>query len=237
MSAIAFQMPEKVSMEKASDFDGTFTFRPLEKGYGVTMGNALRRVLLSSLEGYAITSIKIPGAQHEFSTIEGVVEDLVDLVLNLKQVRFKKIADHADDKIFINIKKQKAFKAGDIAKFTSAFEIMNPDLVICHLDPAAHVELEITIEKGRGYVPADENKPANAPIGLIPIDAIFTPIKNVKYKVENVRVEQKTDYEKLIMDIQTDGTIHPEQALERAAHLMIKHFMLFSNNNMVLETA
>ena len=237
MSAIAFQMPEKVSMEKASDFDGTFTFRPLEKGYGVTMGNALRRVLLSSLEGYAITSIKIPGAQHEFSTIEGVVEDLVDLVLNLKQVRFKKIADHADDKIFINIKKQKAFKAGDIAKFTSAFEIMNPDLVICHLDPAAHVELEITIEKGRGYVPADENKPANAPIGLIPIDAIFTPIKNVKYKVENVRVEQKTDYEKLIMDIQTDGTIHPEQALERAAHLMIKHFMLFSDNNMVLEIA
>jgi DNA-directed RNA polymerase subunit alpha len=237
MSAIAFQMPEKVSMEKVDSFYSTFTFKPLEKGYGVTIGNALRRVLLSSLEGYAITSIKIPGAQHEFSTIEGVVEDLVELVLNLKQVRFKKIADNANDKICISIKKQEVFKAGDIAKFTPALEILNPDFVICHLDPTANIELEIMVEKGRGYIPAEENKPANAAIGLIPIDAIFTPIRKVSYKVENIRVEQKTDYEKLIIDIQTDGSIHPEQALERAASLIIKHFLLFSDNNMVLEAS
>jgi DNA-directed RNA polymerase subunit alpha len=237
MSAIAFQMPEKVSMEKVDSFYGTFTFRPLEKGYGVTIGNALRRVLLSSLEGYAITSIKIPGAQHEFSTIEGVVEDIVELILNLKQVRFKKITEHANDKIFISIKKQEVFKAGDIAKFTPALEILNPDFVICHLDPTANIELEMMVEKGRGYVPAEDNKPANAAIGLIPIDAIFTPIKKVTYKVENIRVEQKTDYEKLVIDIQTDGSIHPEQALERAANLIIKHFLLFSDNNMVLEAS
>ena len=237
MSAIAFQMPEKVSMEKVDSFYSTFTFKPLEKGYGVTIGNALRRVLLSSLEGYAITSIKIPGAQHEFSTIEGVVEDIVELVLNLKQVRFKKITDNANDKICISIKKQEVFKAGDIAKFTPALEILNPDFVICHLDPTANIELEIMVEKGRGYIPAEENKPANAAIGLIPIDAIFTPIRKVSYKVENIRVEQKTDYEKLIIDIQTDGSIHPEQALERAASLIIKHFLLFSDNNMVLEAS
>ncbi|HAN49689.1 MAG TPA: DNA-directed RNA polymerase subunit alpha [Amoebophilaceae bacterium] len=237
MSAIVFQMPEKVSMEKVDNFYSTFTFKPLEKGYGVTIGNTLRRVLLSSLEGYAITSIKIPGAQHEFSTIEGVVEDIVELILNLKQVRFKKIADNANDKICISIKKQEVFKAGDIAKFTPALEILNPDFVICHLDPIANIELEIMVEKGRGYIPAEENKPANAAIGLIPIDAIFTPIKKVSYKVENIRVEQKTDYEKLIIDIQTDGSIHPEQALERAASLIIKHFLLFSDNNMVLEAS
>ncbi len=237
MSAIVFQMPEKVSMEKVDNFYSTFTFKPLEKGYGVTIGNTLRRVLLSSLEGYAITSIKIPGAQHEFSTIEGVVEDIVELILNLKQVRFKKIADNANDKICISIKKQEVFKAGDIAKFTPALEILNPDFVICHLDPIANIELEIIVEKGRGYIPAEENKPANAAIGLIPIDAIFTPIKKVSYKVENIRVEQKTDYEKLIIDIQTDGSIHPEQALERAASLIIKHFLLFSDNNMVLEAS
>lgn len=235
MSAIAFQMPEKVSVEKADSFYGTFTFKPLEKGYGATIGNALRRVLLSSLEGYAITSIKIPGVQHEFSTIEGVVEDIVDLTLNLKQVRFKKIADHTSDKIFISIKNQDVFRAGDIAKFTSALEVLNPDFVICHLDRTVNIELEIMIEKGRGYVPAEENRPVNAPIGLIPIDAIFTPIKKVSYKVENIRVEQKTDYEKLIIDIQTDGSIHPEQALEHASSLIIKHFLLFSNNNMVPE--
>jgi DNA-directed RNA polymerase subunit alpha len=237
MSAIAFQMPEKVSMEKIDNFYGTFTFKPLEKGYGVTIGNALRRVLLSSLEGYAITSIKIPGVQHEFSTIKGVVEDIVALVLNLKQVRFKKIADHVNDKIFISIKKQEVFKAGDIAKFTPALEILNPDFVICHLDPTASIELEMIVEKGRGYVPAEENKPANAAIGLIPIDAVFTPIKKVTYKVENIRVEQKTDYEKLIIDIQTDGSIHPEQALEHASNLIIKHFLLFSDNNMILEAS
>jgi DNA-directed RNA polymerase subunit alpha len=235
MSAIAFQMPEKVSMEKVDNFYGTFTFKPLEKGYGVTIGNALRRVLLSSLEGYAITSIKIPSVQHEFSTIEGVVEDVVDLVLNLKQVRFKKIADHTNDKIFISIKNQEVFKAGDIAKFTPALEILNPDFVICHLDPTANIELELMVEKGRGYVPAEENRPANAAVGLIPIDAIFTPIKNVSYKIENIRVEQRTDYEKLIIDMQTDGSVHPEEALERASSLIIKHFLLFSNNNMVPE--
>jgi DNA-directed RNA polymerase subunit alpha len=235
MSAIAFQMPEKVSMEKADNFCGTFTFKPLEKGYGATIGNALRRVLLSSLEGYAITSIKIPGVQHEFSTIEGVVEDIVDLTLNLKQVRFKKITDHTNDKIFISIKNKEVFKAGDIAEFTSALEILNPDFVICHLDPTVNMELEITVERGRGYVPAEENRPANAAIGLIPIDAIFTPIKKVSYKIENIRVEQKTDYEKLVIDIQTDGSVHPEQALERASSLIIKHFLLFSDNNMVPE--
>jgi DNA-directed RNA polymerase subunit alpha len=235
MSAIAFQMPEKVSIEKIDGFYGTFTFKPLEKGYGVTIGNALRRVLLSSLEGYAITSIKIPGVQHEFSTIEGVVEDIVDLTLNLKRVRFKKLVDHTNDRIFVSIKNQEVFKAGDIARFTSALEVLNPDFVICHLDPAVNIELEITVERGRGYVPAEENRPTNAAIGLIPIDAIFTPIKKVSYKLENIRVEQKTDYEKLIIDIQTDGSIHPEQALKRASDLIIKHFMLFSNSSMVQE--
>lgn len=235
MSAMEFQIPEKVSMEKSNEFQGTFVFKPLERGYGVTIGNSLRRVLLSSLEGYAITSIRVPGVLHEFSTIEGVVEDIVELVLNLKQIRFKKIADHTSDKILISIKNQELFKAGDIAEFTSAFQIMNPDLIICHLSPSAHVELEISIEKGRGYVPAEENKPLNAVAGLIPIDAIFTPIKNVRYWVEDFRVERKTDYEKLIIDLQTDGTIHPEQALVCAAKLMIKHFLLLSNDNMVIE--
>lgn len=235
MSAIPFQMPEKVSMEKADNFRGTFTFKPLEQGYGVTIGNTLRRVLLSSLEGYAITSLTIPGVQHEFSTIDGVVEDVVELVLNLKQVRFKKISDTVEEKINISVRQQEVLTAKDIAKYTSSFEILNPDFVIAHLDPKAHVEISITIENGRGYVSSEENKPADAPIGLIPIDAVFTPIKSVQCKVENVRVEQKTDYEQLIIDIQTDGSIHPEKALERAADLVIKHFMLFSDHNMVME--
>jgi DNA-directed RNA polymerase subunit alpha len=237
MSVIAFQMPEKVSIEKSDIFNSTFTFKPLEKGYGVTIGNTLRRILLSSLEGYAITSIRIPGIQHEFSTLKGIVEDITELVLSLKQVRFKKVAGHTNDKILISIKKQEVFKAGDIVKFTSALEVLNPDFVICHLDPTAHIELELTVERGRGYIPAEENKPANAAIGLIAIDAIFTPIKSVSYRVENIRVEQKTDYEKLIIDIQTDGSIHPEQALERASKLIIEHFLLFSDNNMVLEVS
>lgn len=235
MSAIAFQIPEKMSTQQVSDFHSIFTFRPFEKGYGVTIGNSLRRVLLSSLEGHAITSIKVPGVQHEFSTIEGMTEDVVELVLNLKQVRLKKIAAHTDDKIVVSIKKQKTFKAGDIAKFTSAFEVMNPDFVICHLDPSAQIELEVTVEQGRGYVPAEENTPPNAAIGLIPIDAIFTPIKNVKYKVENFRVEQKTDYEKLTIDLQTDGTVHPDQALKQAANILVKHFSLFSDDSLVPE--
>jgi DNA-directed RNA polymerase subunit alpha len=236
MSILAFQMPEKVVMEKSDDFHGLFTFKPLEKGYGVTIGNALRRILLSSLEGYAITGIKIPGVLHEFSTIEGVVEDVAEIILNLKMVRFRKLADNFDNKIIVSIKKQKQFKAGDITKFTSAFEILNPEHVICNLDESAHFEIELTIEKGRGYLPAEENKPAEQVFGFIPIDAIFTPIKNVKYGVENTRVEQKTDYEKLVVDIETDGSIHPEKALEGAAHILIQHFRLFSDKSIELET-
>ena len=237
MSILAFQMPEKVVMEKADDFHGLFTFKPLEKGYGVTIGNALRRILLSSLEGYAITGIKVPSVLHEFSTVEGVVEDVAEIILNLKMVRFKKIGDSFDNKINIIVKNQKTFKAGDIANFTSSFEILNPDHVICNLDSASELEIELTIEKGRGYLPADENKPAEQLFGFIPIDAIFTPIKNVKFSVDNTRVEQKTDYEMLVMDIETDGSIHPEVALKGAATILIQHFMLFSDQTMILESA
>ncbi|MEC7752721.1 MULTISPECIES: DNA-directed RNA polymerase subunit alpha [Roseivirga] len=236
MSILAFQIPEKVVMEKADDFHGQFIFKPLEKGYGVTIGNALRRILLSSLEGYAITGIKIPGVLHEFSTIEGVVEDVSEIILNLKKVRFKKISDTVDNKINVVIEGQDKFNAGDIGKFTSAFEILNPEDVVCHFDPSVKFEIELTIEKGRGYLPAEENKPSEQVFGYIPIDAIFTPIKNVKYSVENTRVEQKTDYEMLILDIKTDGSIHPENALKGAAHILIQHFMLFSDQNMILET-
>lgn len=237
MSILAFQMPEKVVMEKADDFRGLFTFKPLEKGYGVTIGNALRRILLSSLEGYAITGVKIPGILHEFSTIEGVVEDVSDVILNLKMVRFKKVSDTVESKIIIPIKNQKQLKAGDIGKYTTTFEILNPDLVICNLDDSIEFELELTVEKGRGYVPAEENKPSEQVFGFIPIDAIFTPIKNVKYSVENTRVEQKTDYEQLIIELETDGSIHPENALKGASNILIKHFMLFSDQTMILETA
>ncbi len=237
MSFIAFQIPEKVVMEKADDFRGLFTFKPLEKGYGVTIGNAFRRILLSSLEGYAITGIKIPGVLHEFSTIEGVKEDVSEIILSLKMVRFKKITDPVESKITIPVKKLKVLKAGDLSKYTTTFEILNPDLEICHLDEKAEFEIELTIEKGRGYVPAEENKPAEQIFGFIPIDAIFTPIKNVKYSVENTRVEQKTDYEMLVLDIETDGSIHPEVALKGAANILIKHFMLFSDQTMILETA
>lgn len=229
-------MPDKVVMEKSDDFRGLFTFKPLEKGYGVTIGNALRRILLSSLEGYAITGIKIPGVLHEFSTIEGVVEDVAEIILNLKQVRFKKVSEANDTKITVAVKKQKQFKAGDLAKTTTAFEILNPDHVICTLDESAHFEIELTIEKGRGYLPAEENKPTEQVFGFIPIDAVFTPIKNVKYSVENTRVEQKTDYEKLLIDIETDGSIHPEKALEGAAFILIQHFRLFSDKSIELET-
>ncbi|MBO9699616.1 MAG: DNA-directed RNA polymerase subunit alpha [Sporocytophaga sp.] len=237
MSILAFQMPEKVVMEKADDFHGLFEFKPLEKGYGVTIGNALRRILLSSLEGYAVTGIKIPGVLHEFSTIEGVMEDVSEIILNLKMVRFKKVADTNESKIVVSLKKQEVFKAGDIGKFTSSFQILNPEHVICHLDNSVSMDVELTLEKGRGYVPAEENKPAEQVFGFIPIDAIFTPIKNVKYSVENTRVEQKTDYEKLILDIETDGSIHPEDALKGAANILIKHFMLFSDQTMTFETA
>lgn len=237
MSILAFQMPEKVVMDKADDFRGLFEFKPLEKGYGVTIGNALRRILLSSLEGYAITSIKIPGVLHEFSTIQGVVEDVCEIILNLKMVRFKKISDNVDSKVVVSLKNKDIFTAGDIASFTSTYQILNPDLVICHLDSSINFEIEITLEKGRGYVSADENRPSEQVFGLIPIDAIFTPIKNVKYSIENTRVEQKTDYEKLILDIETDGSIHPEDALKGAANILIKHFMLFSDQTMTFEAS
>lgn len=237
MSILAFQMPEKVVMEKADDFHGLFTFKPLERGYGVTIGNALRRILLSSLEGYAITGIKIPGVLHEFSTIEGVVEDVSEIILNLKMVRFRKVSEVVDSKISISVKNKKELTAGDISEFTSSFEILNPELVICSLDESTELELELVVEKGRGYLPAEENKPSEQVFGFIPVDAIFTPIKNVKYSVENTRVEQKTDYEKLIIDIETDGSIHPENALKGAANILIQHFMLFSDQNMILETA
>ncbi|MGB3182265.1 MAG: DNA-directed RNA polymerase subunit alpha [Cyclobacteriaceae bacterium] len=235
MSILAFQMPEKVVMEKADDFHGLFTFKPLEKGYGVTIGNALRRILLSSLEGYAVVGIKIPGVLHEFSTIEGVVEDVAEVILNFKGVRFKKLTDVVDNKITVTIKNQSVFKAGDINNFTNGFEVLNPDHVICHLDESVEMEVELMVDKGRGYVPAEENRPNEQVFGYIPIDAIFTPIKNVKYSVENTRVEQKTDYEKLILDIETDGSIHPEAALKGAANILIQHFMLFSDQTMILE--
>ncbi len=230
-------MPEKVVMEKADDFHGLFTFKPLEKGYGVTIGNALRRILLSSLEGYAITGIRIPGVLHEFSTIEGVVEDVSEIILNLKMVRFKKVSDIVENKINISLKNKKVFKAGDIAKFTNSFEVLNPDQDICNLDETFNLDLEVVVEKGRGYLPAEEIRQTEQVFGYIPIDATFTPIKNVKFSVENTRVEQKTDYEKLILDIETDGSVHPEYALKGAANILIQHFMLFSDQTMILETA
>jgi DNA-directed RNA polymerase subunit alpha len=230
-------MPDKVVMEKADDFRGLFEFKPLEKGYGVTIGNALRRILLSSLEGYAVTGIKIPGVLHEFSSIEGVVEDVSEIILNLKMVRFRKVSEAMDNKIVVTVKDARVLKAGDIAKFTSSFDVLNPDQVICNLDPTVNMEIELYIDRGRGYVPADENRPADQAFGYIAIDAIFTPIKNVKYSVENTRVEQKTDYEKLLIDIETDGSIHPEDALKGAANILIQHFMLFSDQTMTFETA
>lgn len=237
MSILAFQKPDKVLMQKATDFEGSFEFKPLEPGFGVTIGNALRRILLSSLEGYAITSIRIPGVDHEFTTIKGVTEDVVELVLNLKQVRFKAKFDNADaEKIYVTVKGKDGFVAGDIEKFSSNFTVLNPELLICTMDSSVNFEIELTVEKGRGYVPADENKQVDAAIGVIPIDSVFTPIKNVKYAVENTRVEQKTDYEKLIIDLKTDGSIHPEEALKEAAKILIQHFMLFSDESITLES-
>lgn len=237
MSILAFQMPDKVVMEKADDFRGTFEFKPLEKGYGVTIGNALRRILLSSLEGYAITSVKLSGVLHEFSSIEGVMEDVTEIILNLKQVRFKQTGEVMDNKINVKIKNQTVFRAGDIAKFTPYFTILNPELEIFHLEDSKELDVELIVEKGRGYVPADEPRSNEPAFGHIAIDAIFTPIKNVKYAIENTRVEQKTDYEKLVLDIETDGSIHPEDALKGAAYILIQHFMLFSDQTMTFETA
>jgi len=236
MSILAFQMPEKVVMEKADDFHGLFEFKPLEKGYGVTIGNALRRILLSSLEGYAITSVKISSVLHEFSAIEGVHEDVSEIILNLKKIRFKKAQEILENKVTLKVKGQTAITAGDIAKFTPYFTVLNPDLVICHLDSSKELDIELFIEKGRGYVPADEPRANELPFGHIAIDAIYTPIKNVKFSIENTRVEQKTDYEKLVLDIETDGSIHPEDALKGSAYILIQHFMLFSDQTMTFET-
>ncbi|NNC82718.1 MAG: DNA-directed RNA polymerase subunit alpha [Flavobacteriales bacterium] len=237
MPILDFQKPDKVIMIESDERSGSFEFRPLEPGYGVTVGNALRRILLSSLEGFAITSVRIEGVDHEFSTIKGVVEDITEIVLNLKQVRFKQqIEDTNSEKLKVTVSGKDTFTAGDIGNFTSAFQVLNPDLVIAHMDKKVKIELELTIGKGRGYVPAEENKISNAPIGTIFTDSIFTPIKNVKYNIENFRVEQKTDYEKLIIDLMTDGSISPKDALQEAAKILIHHFMLFSDEKITLET-
>ncbi|MEZ4804800.1 MAG: DNA-directed RNA polymerase subunit alpha [Bacteroidia bacterium] len=237
MPILAFQKPERVIMHKDTDFYGLFEFSPLERGYGITIGNSLRRILLSSLEGHAITSIRIQGVEHEFTTIKGVSEDITELVLNLKQVRLKKVGSSDDhEKVFISIKGKEQFTAGDISRYTNSFEVLNPDLVICNMEPFVNLEMEISIDKGRGYVPAEENKTKDAQIGLIAIDSIFTPIKNVKFSIEDFRVEQKTDYEKLIIELQTDGSIHPENALKEAANILIQHFILFSDENILLDS-
>ncbi|MEW7279959.1 DNA-directed RNA polymerase subunit alpha [Aquimarina sp. 2201CG1-2-11] len=236
MAILNFQKPDKVIMIDSTEFDGKFEFRPLEPGYGLTVGNALRRVLLSSLEGFAITSLRIEGVDHEFSTISGVVEDVTEIILNLKQVRFKRqIEDIDNESVTISISGQEQLTAGDFQKFISGFQVLNPDLVICNMDKKVALNLEITIEKGRGYVPAEENKKTNAPIGTIFTDSIYTPIVNVKYSIENYRVEQKTDYEKLVFEIATDGSIHPKDALTEAAKILIHHFMLFSDERITLE--
>lgn len=236
MAILNFQKPDQVIMNHATDFEGQFEFRPLEPGYGLTVGNALRRVLLSSLEGYAFSSVRIEGVEHEFATIKGVVEDVTEIILNLKQVRFKRQIEEQDsERISVSIKGQEKLTAGDLGRFSSNFQILNPDLVICNLDATVKLEMELTIDKGRGYVPAEENKKLDASLGTIAMDSIFTPIKNVKYSIENYRVEQKTDYEKLLLDITTDGSIHPKAALTDAAKILIQHFMLVSDEKISLE--
>ena len=237
MAILDFQKPDKVIMIESDDFQGQFEFRPLEPGYGITVGNALRRILLSSLEGFAIASIKIDGVDHEFSTIKGVVDDVTEIILNLKQVRFKQQIEGTDtEKVIVSVSGQETLTAGDIGKFTTAFQVLNPDLVICRMDKSVNINMEIEIIKGRGYLPAEENKAANTPIGTIAIDSIFTPIKNVKYSIDNFRVEQKTDYEKLVLDIKTDGSISPKDALQEAAKILIHHFMLFSDERITLDS-
>jgi len=237
MAILDFQKPDKVIMLNSDDFNGEFEFRPLEPGYGITIGNSLRRILLSSLEGFAISSIKIQGADHEFTTLKGIVEDVTEIVLNLKQVRFKRQIEGTDtETVIVSVSNQQQLTAGDLGKFTSAFQVLNPDLVICNMESSVKFEMELTIVKGRGYVPAEENKSANAPFGTIFIDSIFTPIVNVQYSIENYRVEQKTDYEKLVFNIKTDGSIHPKDALKEAAKILIHHFMLFSDERITLDS-
>ncbi|RYD54804.1 MAG: DNA-directed RNA polymerase subunit alpha [Sphingobacteriales bacterium] len=238
MAILNFQKPDKIVLQKATDFEAQFEFRPLEPGYGVTIGNALRRVLLSSLEGYAITAIKIAGADHEFATIKGVLEDVTEIILNLKQVRLKKAVegDVTTDRVELTIKGQENFTAGMIGEALPNFEVMNPELVICNMDATATFQIELHIGKGRGYVPAEENRPKDAPLGIIAIDSIYTPIKNVKYSIENTRVEQRTDFEKLIMEVITDGTIHPEEAVKEASRILIQHLMIITDENISLDT-
>lgn len=237
MAILAFQKPDKVIMLEATDHFGKFEFRPLEPGYGITVGNALRRILVSSLEGYAITTVKISGVDHEFSTIPGVIEDVTEIILNLKQVRLKKVVEDIDsEKVNLSISGQNEFKAGFLSNFISGFKVLNPELVICRMEPDVRLDIQVTINKGRGYVPAEENKYEDAEFGVIPIDSIHTPIKNVKFDVENYRVEQKTDYEKLILEINTDGSIHPKDALKEAAKILIYHFMLFSDEKITLDS-
>jgi DNA-directed RNA polymerase subunit alpha len=237
MAILNFQKPDKIVLQKATEFEAQFEFRPLEPGYGVTIGNALRRVLLSSLEGYAIIGIRIEGVDHEFATIKGITEDVLEIILNLKQVRFKKKVDHEvpSEKITLSIKNKSEFTAGMIGEATQSFDVMNPDLLICTLDNSAKLDIELTISKGRGYVPAEDNKVKDAPFGYIPTDSIFTPIKNVKYAIENTRVEQRTDYEKLIMDVSTDGTIHPEEAVKQASRILIQHLMIITDENITFD--
>ncbi len=237
MAILSFQKPDKVIMLEANARYGKFEFRPLEPGYGITVGNALRRILLSSLEGFTITTVKIEGIDHEFSTITGVIEDVTDIILNLKQIRFKRIVDDVDnEKVILKLAGQDTFKAGNLNSAMTSFEVLNPDLVVFRMEPDVKLQIEFTINKGRGYVPAEENEPDDAEFGVIAIDSIFTPVRNVKYTVENYRVEQKTDYEKLVLEIETDGSIHPKEALKEAAKILIYHFMLFSDEKITLDS-
>ncbi len=237
MAILNFQKPDKIILQKATDFEAQFEFRPLEPGYGVTIGNALRRVLLNSLEGYAIVGIRIEGVDHEFATIKGITEDVLEIILNLKQVRFKKKVDHevSQEKISLSIKNKQEFTAAMIGEATQSFEIMNPELLICTLDTSAKLDIELSVSKGRGYVSAEDNKVKDAPLGYIPTDSIFTPIKNVKYAIENTRVEQRTDFEKLIMEVSTDGTIHPEEAVKQASRILIQHLMIITDENITFD--
>ena len=239
MSILNFQQPDKIILQKATDFEGTFEFKPLEPGFGQTIGNSIRRVLLSSLEGFAISAIRIAGVDHEFSTIKGVVQDVVDIILNLKQVRIKQLISDEDldsEKVYMTISGKEEFRAKDIEEHTNIFKVMNPELLICNMEPFVNMEIELTVSKGRGYRPADENLPKDAPIGVIPIDAIYTPIKNVAYKVSNTRVGQRTDYEKLTLDVTTDGTIHPEEAVKEASRILIQHLMLITDENITFDS-
>ncbi|MEA1877547.1 MAG: DNA-directed RNA polymerase subunit alpha [Bacteroidota bacterium] len=237
MAILAFQKPDRVIMLESDSMFGKFEFRPLEPGYGITIGNSLRRILLSSLEGYAITTVKLEGVDHEFTTVKGVIEDVTEIILNLKQVRFKQQIEGVDDeKVTVTLTGQDVVKAGDIGNFLTGFEVLNPELVICSMEPSVKLQMTLNINKGRGYVPSEENKPVDAEIGLIAVDSVFTPIKNVKYSIENYRVEQKTDYEKLFIEINTDGSIHPKNAMKEAAKILIQHFMLFSDDKMTLDS-